>query len=101
MYHSHHRHIQIRLRHGQDIPEVKRSLGPPVLALLGQVFRGSQGERTQIRRCASMKGHGAKEKGRKNKECSRDRILRAKAEAPEFWDLSYCHTWERNLRQLP
>lgn len=37
--------------------------------------QGSQGERTQMGRCPGVKGHGAKEKGRKNKECSRDRIL--------------------------
>lgn len=101
VYHSHHRHIQIRLRHRQDKPEVKRSLGPPVLALLGQVFRGSQGERTQMGRCPSVKGHGAKEKGRKKKECSRDRILRARSGTPWLCHLSYCHSWERNLRQLP
>lgn len=101
VYHSHLRHIQIRLRDRQDIFEVKRSLWPPVLALLGQVFRGSQGERTQMGRCPSVKGHGAKEKGKKNKECSRDRTLRAKSGTPGFWRLSCCHSWERNLRQLP
>lgn len=41
-----------------------------------------------------MKGHGAKEKGRKNKECSRDRSLRARSGTPWLWHLSYCHSWE-------
>lgn len=59
------------------MPEVKRSLRPPVPALPCEAFRGLQGKRMQVERLSGVNGRGLEEKGGKSKECSRNRFVQA------------------------